>query len=156
MRRLVVLGLVLAGILAPAGAWAQGMRSGMAPAGMPLVGGSVPSGGAHPGFRPPAHRPPAHRPRFHRPRPPFTQPPSTFLGCCADFAYFPPDPAPPVVMAPPPIVYIVPAPPALVYVPTPRVEPAPEITLATGRWARHGNGKEYPYTWVWQPSYPAR
>jgi hypothetical protein len=54
-----------------------------------------------------------------------------------------------IVTAPPPIYLVVPSPPSLVYVPTPRVEPAPEITLPTGRWARHGNGVDYPYVWVW-------
>jgi hypothetical protein len=49
-------------------------------------------------------------------------------------------------------VYVAPSPPTLVYMPTPRVEPAPEIQGANGRWERHGNGKEYPYTWVWVPS----
>jgi hypothetical protein len=48
----------------------------------------------------------------------------------------------------------VPSPPSLVYVPTPRVDPAPEVTLPTGRWARHGNGVDYPYVWVWEG--PAR
>jgi hypothetical protein len=62
-----------------------------------------------------------------------------------------------VVVIPPPTVYVVvPAPPSLVYVPTPRVEPAPEITLPTGRWARHGNGVDYPYTWVWVGPAPSR
>ena len=51
--------------------------------------------------------------------------------------------------AAPPVYVIVPSPPSLVYIPTPRVEPAPEITLPTGRWARHGNGVDYPYVWVW-------
>ena len=54
-----------------------------------------------------------------------------------------------IVVPPPPIVYVVPAPPTLAYVAPARVEPAPEIQLATGRWERHGNGREYPYTWVW-------
>ena len=35
-------------------------------------------------------------------------------------------------------------------------EPAPEITGEKGTWARHGNGKEYPYTWVFQPAYRSR
>jgi len=55
---------------------------------------------------------------------------------------------------PPPVYVIVPSPPSLVYVPTPRVDPAPEVTLPTGRWARHGNGVDYPYVWVWEG--PAR
>ena len=155
MRRLVALGLLLAGVLAPLSAWAQGARLGMSPAGMSAGGGFVFSGAAHPGFRPPAHRPPAHRPPLNS-RPPFAQAPFTSFGCCADFSYFPPDPTPPMMVPAPPIVYIVPAPPTLVYVPPARVEPAPEIILPTGVWARHGNGKEYPYTWVWQPSYSAR
>ena len=66
-------------------------------------------------------------------------------------------PAPPVVVIPPPPVYvIVPSPPSLVYVPTPRVEPAPEVTLPSGRWARHGNGVDYPYVWVWEGPAPRR
>ncbi len=69
--------------------------------------------------------------------------------CCV--AYFPVEPPPPEPAAPP-ILYVVPTPPTLVYVPTPRVEPAPEVQGQNGRWERHGNGKEYPYTWVWVPS----
>ncbi|MFI5326214.1 MAG: hypothetical protein ACHQ7H_08280 [Candidatus Rokuibacteriota bacterium] len=83
----------------------------------------------------------------HRPGRPIARP-HPFIGCCLGGGYLPP--APPVVVIPPPPVYvIVPSPPSLVYVPTPRVEPAPEITLPTGRWARHGNGVDYPYVWVW-------
>ena len=67
--------------------------------------------------------------------------PHPFIPCCLGAVYLPP--------APPPIYVIVPSPPSLVYVPTPRPEPAPEITLPTGRWARHGNGVDYPYVWVW-------
>jgi len=90
----------------------------------------------------------------HRPGRP-TLRPNPFFGCCLGGGYFPP--APPVVVLPPPTVYVVvPAPPSLVYVPTPRVEPAPEITLPTGRWARHGNGVDYPYTWVWVGPTPSR
>lgn len=75
--------------------------------------------------------------------------PRPVIPCCLGVAYVPPEP-PPVVVAAPPVMYIVvPSPPSLVYVPTPRVEPAPEITLPTGRWARHGNGVDYPYVWVW-------
>ena len=59
-----------------------------------------------------------------------------------------------VVIPPPPVYVIVPSPPSLVYVPTTRVDPAPEVTLPTGRWARHGNGVDYPYVWVWEG--PAR
>ena len=92
---------------------------------------------------------PHHRPARPTPRP------HPFFGCCLDGGYFPP--APPVVVIPPPTVYVVvPATPSLVYVPTPRVEPAPEITLPTGRWARHGNGVDYPYTWVWVGPAPSR
>jgi hypothetical protein len=84
----------------------------------------------------------------HRPPRPIARP-HPFIGCCLDGGYFPP--APPVVVIPPPPVYvIVPSPPSLVYVPTPRVEPAPEVTLPTGRWARHGNGVDFPYVWVWE------
>ena len=90
----------------------------------------------------------------HRPGRPIPRPHS-FFGCCLGGGYFPP--APTVVVIPPPTVYVVvPAPPSLVYVPTPRVEPAPEITLPTGRWARHGNGVDYPYTWVWVGPAPSR
>ena len=90
-----------------------------------------------------------HRPARPNPRP------HPFIGCCLGGGYFPP--APPVVVIPPPQVYlVVPSPPSLVYVPTPRVEPAPEVTLPTGRWARHGNGVDYPYTWVWVGPAPTR
>src|SRR5258706_14639601 len=81
----------------------------------------------------------------HRPGRP-TLRPSPFFGCCLGGGYSPP--APPAVVIPPPTVYVVvPTPPSLVYVPTPRGEPAPEITLPTGRWARPGNGGAYPYPW---------
>jgi hypothetical protein len=86
------------------------------------------------------------RPPASKPRPPFRR---NFFPCCV--AYFPPEPPPPEPAAPP-ILYVVPTPPTLVYVPTPRIEPAPEIQADNGRWERHGNGKEYPYTWVWVPS----
>src|SRR4029450_13270985 len=65
---------------------------------------------------------------------------------------FPPGGPPP----PPTVISIIPSPPALVYIPTPRVEPAPEIAGPKGTWARHGNGKEYPYTWVFQPTHSTR
>src|SRR6185503_13283974 len=81
---------------------------------------------------------PSMRPPSSRPRPPFRR---GFFPCCV--AYFPLEPPPPVPE---------PAAPTLVYIPTPRVEPAPEIQARDGRWERHGNGKEYPYTWVWVPS----
>jgi len=75
--------------------------------------------------------------------------PHPFIPCCIGAVYLPPAPPPVIVIPPPPIYVIVPSPPSLVYVPTPRPEPAPEITLPTGRWARHGNGIDYPYVWVW-------
>ena len=123
MYRLARLALVVLALLtlAPAGAWADDRM------------------GSRPGssFRP-----------HHRPSRPMARP-LPIIGCCLDGGYFPP--APPVaVIPPPPTVYvIVPSPPTLVYIPTPRVEPAPEVTLPTGRWARHGNGVDYPYVWVW-------
>ena len=126
MRRLVIALVIALGVAAlPPVASAQEIRIGPDPAGpSPSVG------------PPPMRRP---RPPGHHPRP--------FFPCCA--AYWPaPEPPPPP--APPPIVYVLPpGPPPLVYVPTPRVEPAPEVQLPTGRWERHGNGREYPYTWVW-------
>jgi hypothetical protein len=88
----------------------------------------------------PIMRPPS------KPRPPFRH---RFFPCCV--AYLPAEPPPPAPAEPPPILYVAPAPPTLVYIPTPRVEPAPEIQGQNGRWERHGNGKEYPYTWVWVP-----
>jgi hypothetical protein len=138
MRRLVtvLLAMILIGALAPVGASAQEIRSG------PGMGADGPG--------------PGHRP-VHRPRPPMVHRPVPFFPCCLGFAYLPADPPPPVIVVPPPpIVYVVPAPPVLAYVPTPRVEPAPEVQLATGRWERHGNGKEYPYTWVWVGAASAR
>ncbi|HKW93295.1 MAG TPA: hypothetical protein VJX92_15480 [Methylomirabilota bacterium] len=112
--------VVLAG-LAPVSASADDGRDGMSP---------PPPGSTSRPTRPPFHR----RPIFP---------------CCVGFSYFP-EPAPPVIVVPPPpVVYVVPSPPALTYVPTPRPEPAPEVVTPSGRWARHGNGKEYPYTWVW-------
>jgi hypothetical protein len=131
MRRLVtaLLAAILIGALAPPGASAQDIRvgSGMRPDGTGT--GRPPSHGSRPPFR-------------HRPAP--------FFPCCVGWSYLPEDPPPPVIVAPPPpILYVVPAPPTLTYVAPARVEPAPEIQLATGRWERHGNGKEYPYIWVW-------
>jgi hypothetical protein len=127
MSRLARLSLVALAllVLGPAGAWADERPSG--------TPGSM------------------SRPH-HRPARPIARP-HPFIGCCLGGGYFPP--APPVVVIPPPPVYvIVPSPPSLVYVPTPRVDPAPEVTLPTGRWARHGNGVDYPYVWVWEG--PAR
>jgi hypothetical protein len=93
------------------------------------------------------------RPR-HRPSRPIARPHPVFP-CCLGAVYLPPAP-PPVIVIPPPTIYVVvPSPPSLVYVPTPRPEPAPEITLPTGRWARHGNGVDYPYVWVWVGPAPA-
>ena len=127
MRRLVaLLAVILIGALAPVGASAQDIRVG-------------------PGMRPDGagtDRPP------HQPRPPFGHRPG--FPCCVGWSYLPAEPPPPVIVVPaPPIIYVVPAPPTVAYVPPARVEPAPEIQLPTGRWERHGNGKEYPYTWVW-------
>jgi hypothetical protein len=94
-------------------------------------------------------RPDGMRSRAHpRPARPIHRPHKLFP-CCLGAVHLPVAP-PPLIVAPPPAFYvIVPSPPSLVHVPTPRVEPAPEITLPTGRWARHGNGVEYPYVWVW-------
>jgi hypothetical protein len=82
--------------------------------------------------------------------------PHPFIPCCLGAVYLPPAPPPVIVIPPPPIYIVVPSPPSLVYVPTPRPEPAPEITLPTGRWARHGNGVDYPYVWVWAGPAPGR
>ena len=135
MRRLAQVGLIMLAVLGsgPAGASAADRPSGV-PAGAPAGLMSRP----HP--RPP--RPVA------RPLP--------VIGCCLDSVYVPPAPPPVIVIPPPPIYIVVPSPPSLVYVPTPRPEPAPEITLPTGRWARHGNGVDYPYVWVWAGPAPGR
>jgi hypothetical protein len=133
MKRLVAaLGLVLIAALSPASAWAQPVWPGM----------------GSPGATP------AHRPHS-RPGPPFIHRPSPVFGCCLGFPYVTPPPPPPVIVVPS-VLYVVPSPPTLLYVPPARPEPAPEITLATGRWERHGNGVEYPYTWVWVGAAPAR
>jgi hypothetical protein len=124
-----LLATILIGALAPLGASAQDVRVGS---------GMEPDG------------PGTDRPPSHRQQPPFVHRRSPFFPCCVGWSYLPTEPPPPaIVVPPPPIVYVVPAPPSLSYVPTPRVEPALEVQLATGRWERHGNGKEYPYTWVW-------
>ncbi len=121
--------VVLAG-LAPASASADDVR---------LDGMSPPPPGSTP--RPP--RPPIHRPPI--------------FPCCVGFSYGLPEAPPPVILVPPPpVVYVVPSPPALTYVPAPRPEPALEVVTPSGRYARHGNGKEYPYTWVWVGPAPAR
>ena len=124
MRRLVLATLVaiLVAALAPMGAAAQEVRGGIR-----TEDPSTPSTGPAPRLRP------------HRPRP-------FFFPCCVDTAYLPAQPPEP---APPPILYVLPSAPTLIYIAPPRVEPAPEVQLPTGRWERHGNGKEYPYTWVW-------
>ena len=139
MARLVVAWLMLLTVgLTPAGVWAQ--------AGSVNAPGAPAAGGMRPAVRPPVNRPP-----IVRPRPPAV--PS--LSCCVDSAPFPVPP--PIVVPPPPtVIYVIPSPPSLVHIPTPRVEPAPEIAEPKGTWARHGNGKEYPYTWVFQPAHPAR
>ena len=126
MRRLVLATLVaiLVAALAPMGAAAQEVRGGIR-----TEDPSTPSTG----------RPPAPRPWPQRPR-------SFFFPCCVDTAYLPAQPPEP---APPPILYVLPSAPTLIYIAPARVEPAPEVQLPTGRWERHGNGKEYPYTWVW-------
>jgi hypothetical protein len=126
MRRLVaaaVIALVVA-TLAPLAA-AQEVRTSPDP------------DGSTPGTAPPPKQ---------RPRPPFRHHPFPFVGCCVETAYLPAQLPPP---APPAIVNVIPAQPSLIYIPAPKVEPAPEVQLPTGRWERHGNGKEYPYIWVW-------
>ena len=115
-------------VVGPAGAWADDR-----PAGTP--GGSMSR--PHPRMKP-----------IVGPSRPIARP-HPFIPCCLSAVYLPPAP-PPVIVIPPPSIYVVvPSPPSLVYVPTPRPEPVPEITLPTGRWARHGNGVDYPYVWVW-------
>jgi hypothetical protein len=126
MKRVASALLVLL-MLAPVSAWAEPARPEM---GSP---------------------PPGHTQRPH-PRPPFVHRPFPFISCCLGVDYVP-LPPPVIVPAQPPIVYVIPSAPSLVYVAPPRPEPAPEIVLPTGRWERHGNGVEYPYTWVWQPAY---
>jgi hypothetical protein len=80
------------------------------------------------------------------------------IGPVVPFGYYPPaaplfDPAPTPAPAD-----VYPLSPAAVYPlspvpPTPAVEPAPEITLPTGRWERHGDGVSSPHVWVWIPTY---
>ena len=134
MSRLVIaIGLALLAGSTPAAGWAQSI---MSPAGSETV-------------RRPPHRPrrPVHPP-IHKPIP--------VIPCCLGFSYYrPPDP-PVIVPGPPPVIYVVPSSPTLTYVAPARPEPAPEVLLPTGRWERHGNGKEYPYTWVWVGAAPAR
>lgn len=84
----------------------------------------------------------------HRPPRPIARP-HPVIPCCLGGVYFPSAPEPVFVLPPPAVYVVVPSPPSLGYVPTPRPEPAPEVTLPTGRWARHGNGVDYPYVWVW-------
>ncbi|MGH7384905.1 MAG: hypothetical protein ACREKG_06965 [Candidatus Rokuibacteriota bacterium] len=130
--RLVAIGL--AGLLlAPAGAWADDRGSGRHD-----HGSGRHDHGSGQMSRPHHHRP--HRPIIRR---------HSVIPCCLGIGAFPIAPPPVIVTTPPPVYVIVPSPPSLVYVPTPRPDPAPEITLPTGRWARHGNGIEYPYVWVW-------
>lgn len=131
MRRLTKLALLVLAllVLSPEAAWAADR-----PPGSPANSMSRP----HP-----------------RPSRPIARP-HPFIPCCLGAVYLPPAPPPVIVIPPPPIYIVVPAPPSLVYVPTPRPEPAPEITLPTGRWARHGNGVDYPYVWVWMGPAPGR
>jgi hypothetical protein len=109
----------------------------------------------------------AHPPRQQRPPGtvggPHRRPPGSITGtlpvfpCCLDTAYAPvASPTTIVPAVPPPIYVVVPSPLALAYVPPPRPEPAPEIILPSGRWARHGNGVDYPYVWVWAGPAPGR
>jgi hypothetical protein len=124
------------------------VRRGLAPAG-PTHSGSV-----HPRHHLPGPGGPGpHRPGPHRPGPGAAHY-LPILPCCVDYTDYPP--ASPPVPAPPLILYIVPSPPALVYIPPPRVEPAPEIVLPNGRLERHGNGVDYPYTWVFVETAPRR
>ena len=133
-RTLLALGLALLAGLAPTDGWAQQATSSMSPDSLGTP----------------------QRP-FERPRPPFVHRPITVIPCCLGLSYGAPEPPPPVIVpAPPSVIYVVPTPPPLAYVPTPRPEPAAEVQLPTGRWERHGNGKEYPYTWVWVSATPAR
>ena len=133
-RTVVALGLALLAGLTPASGWAQQATSGMSPDSLGTV----------------------HRPA-QRPRPPFVHRPIAVIPCCLGFSYGALEPPPPVIVpAPPSVIYVVPVLPPLAYVATPRPEPAAEVQLPTGRWERHGNGKEYPYTWVWVSAAPAR
>ncbi|HYB70042.1 MAG TPA: hypothetical protein VEH80_05215 [Candidatus Bathyarchaeia archaeon] len=136
IRVAVVALLAVAAALLPAGrALAQDVRSD------PNPNSSVRP--PTPGLRPP--------PGF---RPPVVRPPFPVFPCCVGYAYLP---APPPVVVPtaPPVIYVTPSPPPLVYVPAPRAEPTPEVEAPGGRWVRHGNGLEYPYRWVFEPT-PSR
>lgn len=135
MIRLAAALLLVVTALAPAAtALAQDVRADLRP-----DGSSRDPGAGHrpsPGPRPPGMR----RPIFP---------------CCVGygFSYYPSEPPPPIIVpAQPPAIYVVPSPPALAYVPTPRPEPTPEIAAPGGRWVRHGNGREYPYSWVFEPT----
>jgi hypothetical protein len=132
-RTVVALGLALLAGLAPTNGWAQQATSGMRPDSLGTV----------------------RRPS-HRPRPPFVHRPIPVIPCCLGFSYGAAEPPPVIVPALPSVIYVVSAPPPLAYVATPRPEPAAEVQLPTGRWERHGNAKEYPYTWVWVGAAPAR
>lgn len=123
-----------------------------------LLAGLAPARGEDRVMRPdvppagPTGRGPAHRPH-HRPGPPFVHR-LPVVPCCLGLTYYMP-PEPPAA-APPPIINVIPSPPTLVYIAPPRPEPAPEILLPGGRLERHGNGVEYPYTWVWVSAAPPR
>jgi len=123
------------------------MRNVVAAVALVVLAGLAPVSASADDGRPDGMTPPPPGTTARPPRPPIHRPP--IFPCCVGFSYLP-EPAPPVIVVPPPpVVYVVPSPPALSYVPAPRPEPAPEIVTPSGRWARHGNGKEYPYTWVW-------
>lgn len=139
---MTVLSALLVVVALASGVPAQDIRGGGRGDGRDDVRDGSQDGPGHSTRRPssPGTRFPSHHHRHHDHR---------FSPCCV--AYFPPEPAPLPPLSPP-VVVVTPSPPTLVYVPTPRVEPAPEIQGENGRWERHGNGKEYPYTWVWVPA----